>query len=211
LPGTNALPETAALEEATPVPLLAPLLERAPERNPRLAALRARIVQAEKLRAATKLESYPDFDLSAGYRVRERVAGDAVDGDDFISAGVTIRLPINRSKWRSRVAEKSALLRRAQAEYRAERSELRARVQETHASLVRSDQQSSLVATGLLQQARQSLASSRSGYEVGRVDFPSLLDSQVRLLDAELRLVRAQAERRSAFAALEAAVGEVLR
>ncbi len=211
LPGTDPMPETAALEEAAPVPPLAPLLERAPERNPRLAALRARVTQAEKLRAATQLESYPDFDLSAGYRVRERVAGDAVNGDDFLSAGVTIRLPIDRGKWRTRVAEQSALLRRARAQYRAERSEVRARVLDTHAALVRSDQQSILVATGLLPQARQSLDSSRSGYEVGRVDFPSLLDSQVRLLEAELRLVRLQAERRSAFAALESAVGEVLR
>ena len=45
-------------------------------------------------------------------------------------------------------------------------------------------------------QARQSLESSRSAYEVGRIDFLSLLDSQVRLLDAELRLARARADKR---------------
>jgi outer membrane protein TolC len=65
--------------------------------------------------------------------------------------------------------------------------------------------------TGLVPQARQSLASSRSGYEVGRIDFLSLLDSQVRLLDAELRLARARADKRRAFAMLESAAGEKLR
>jgi outer membrane protein TolC len=60
-------------------------------------------------------------------------------------------------------------------------------------------------------QARQSLESSRSGYEVGRIDFLSLLDSQVRMQNAELRRVRAVADRRVAFARLEAAAGEVLR
>jgi outer membrane protein TolC len=65
--------------------------------------------------------------------------------------------------------------------------------------------------TGLLPQARQSLASSRSGYEVDKVDFPSLLDSQVKLFEAELGLVQAVAARRAAYAALEGAVGEVLR
>ena len=38
-----------------------------------------------------------------------------------------------------------------------------------------------------------------------------LLDSQVRLLDAGLRLVRAVADRRIAFASLEATLGEKLR
>ena len=60
-------------------------------------------------------------------------------------------------------------------------------------------------------QARQTLAASRSAYEVGRVDFLSLLDSQVRLLEAELQLERARADRRLAFASLEAAAGGKLR
>ena len=57
----------------------------------------------------------------------------------------------------------------------------------------------------------QSLEASRSAYKVGRIEFLSLLDSQVRLLGAELRLVRAQADKRRAFAALETASGEKLR
>ncbi|UCE86918.1 MAG: TolC family protein, partial [Deltaproteobacteria bacterium] len=68
-----------------------------------------------------------------------------------------------------------------------------------------------LLETGLVPQARQSLESSRSGYEVDKVDFLSLIDSQVDLLAAELSLVRAVADRRAAFAALEAALGESLR
>jgi outer membrane protein TolC len=90
-------------------------------------------------------------------------------------------------------------------------AKLRAEVRAAYAELVRADAESRLVETGLLPQAEQSLASSRSGYEVGRIDFLSLLDSQVSLLRAELRLVRARADRRVAFAALETAVGEKLR
>ena len=68
-----------------------------------------------------------------------------------------------------------------------------------------------LLEEGLVPQTRQSLESSRAGYEVDKVDFLSLIDSQVSLFAAELALVRAEAERRFAFAALEAAVGEELR
>ena len=91
------------------------------------------------------------------------------------------------------------------------RAALVARLRTAHAALVRANSDVALLQTGLVPQARQSLASSRSGYEVGRVDFLSLLDSQVRLQNSELRLVRAQADRHEAFAALEAAAGESLR
>jgi outer membrane protein TolC len=84
-------------------------------------------------------------------------------------------------------------------------------VRSAFATLVRADAQLDLVERGLIPQARQSLAASRSGYAVDKVDFLSLIDSQVRLLDAELRLVRASADRRKAFAAIESTLGEVIR
>ena len=158
-----------------------------------------------------ELEGYPDFDLGVGYRIRKNVPGDPVGGDDFVSAGVTIRVPWNRSKWGARVAERQALVRGEEARYRSALANLAARVRSAHAELVRADAEASLLESGLVPQARQSLDSSRSGYEVGRIDFLSLLDSQVRLLEAELQLVRALADRRRSYAALEAAAGERLR
>ncbi len=211
LSGEEALPDTSDLDDAAPVPELSQLLAQLDERSPLLQALLAKISEAERLHRAAQLEGYPDFDLNAGYRIRERVLGDPVRGDDFVSAGITIRLPINRSKWRGRVAEQAALVRRAKARHRAGRARLHEQLRSAHAQLQRADEEIRLVVTGLLPQTRQSLESSRSGYEVGRVDFPSVLDTQVRLLQAELRRVRALADRRTAFAALEAATGEALR
>ena len=167
--------------------------------------------EAEHLQKVAKFEGYPDFDLGIGYRIRKNVSGDAVNGDDFFSAGVTIRLPVDRKKWHARVAEREALTRRARAEYRSVRAELRDRLRSRFASLQQADLEVDLVGAGLIPQARQSLESTRSGYEVDKVDFLSLIDSQVSLLDAELRLERAWADRRTAFAAVEAEVGETLR
>jgi outer membrane protein TolC len=103
------------------------------------------------------------------------------------------------------------VLRRAEADYRAAHAAVTASLRRSHAELERAVSEEALLETGLLPQARQSLESSRSGYEVGRIDFLSLLDSQVRFLDAELRLTRARADKRLAFAALEVAAGEKLR
>ena len=211
LPATTAFPATASLAEPVPVPAVAPLLEELPSRSPHLQALAARIVEAERRARVARFEGLPDFDLGVGYRIRREVPGDAVEGDDFFSAGVTVRLPVDRRKWNARLAEAHAEKRRAEAVYRGGVASMRARVREAHAELVRADAEGRLVETGLLPQAAQSLESSRSGYEVGRVGFLELLDSQVSLLTAELRLARALADRRAAFAALETSAGEKLR
>ena len=209
-PGTH-LPRTTELTESTPLPALPNLLARVDDVHPRLRAATARVEEAQRLRRVAQLAGYPDFDLGFGYRIRTRVAGDSVSGDDFVSAGVSLRLPLNRSRWRAQIAEREALLRRAEAMRRGVRANLRDRLRTNHAELVRADEELSLIETGLIPQTRQSLESNRAGYEVGRVDFPSLVDTQVNLLEAELKLARAVAGRRSAWAGLEAAVGEVLR
>ncbi len=209
-PGVR-LPRTEALEDASALPVVEGLFSKLEAQSPQLRALDARVARAGQLERTARLEGYPDFDLGLGYRVRRSVPGDPVDGDDFLSAGVTIRLPVDRKKWRARIAEAEAETRSAKARYRSALAELRMRVRAAHAELIRADAELRLVDTGLLPQARQSLESSRSGYEVGRIDFLSLLDSQLSLLRAELRRVRAVADRRVAFASLEAASGETLR
>jgi cobalt-zinc-cadmium efflux system outer membrane protein len=211
LPPETSLPRTQDLADPAPVPSLLPLLDALEARSPLLQALDSQVEEAARRVRVAELEGYPDFDLNFGYRIRADVAGDPVAGDDFISAGIKIRLPVDRSKWRSHVAERGALLRRAEANYRSARAELRDAVRGRHADLERADAEVALLSQGLVPQTRQSLESSRAGYEVDKVDFLSLIDSQVSLLDAQLSLVRAESDRRAAFAALEAAVGEALR
>jgi outer membrane protein TolC len=211
LPPGSSLPRTGELRDESPLPEIEPLLVRLEETSPLLQALAGRVEETERLRRATVLEGYPDFDVGLGYRIRERVSGDPVAGDDFLSAGVTVRLPLDRGKWREMIAERAAQVRRAKAAYRNGRAHLREAARGAFAALERADAEVSLLETGLVPQTRQSLESSRSGYRVDKVDFLSLIDSQVRLLDAELNLVRAIADRRAAFAALESAIGEVLR
>lgn len=211
LPFDTSLPRTADLRTRASVPVLEPLVGTLDERSGRLQAARKKVEEARSRIRVAELEGLPDVDLGFGYRLRSSNVGDPVDGDDFLSAGVTVRLPVNRSKWRARIAEENALLRHAKADLRGVRAALISRTHRAHAELVRASSEEALLETGLVPQARQSLESSRSAYQVGRIEFLSLLDSQVRLLGAELQLVRARADKRLAFAALESAAGEKLR
>jgi len=205
------LPPTAPLHDEAALPALPGLIEELEATSPRLHARAAEVEAAEKAARAAELRGYPDLDVGLGYRIRQDVVGDPVDGEDFFSAALTFRLPVDRSRWRAEVAEQRALVRRAEARQRGERAQLTGALRVAHAELLRADAEAQLLETGLVPQAQQSLESSRSGYEVGRIEFLSLLDSQVRLQRAELQLVRARADRRAAFAALEAATGEALR
>jgi len=211
LPPETELPRTEALQTSHDMPSLAPLLTGLEGRNARIRSAEKKVEEARLRIRVAELEGLPDIDLGVGYRVRTNVPGDSVGGDDFVSAGLTLRLPVDRSKWRARVAEKRALLRSAEAELRGVRAHLADQTRLAHAALVRASSEESLLETGLVPQARQSLEASRSAYEVGRIEFLSLLDSQVSLLGAELRLARARADKRMAFAALEIAFGEKLR
>ena len=211
LPAVTHFPRTDELRLPVDQPMLEPLLGSLEKHSASLAAGRKNVEAAEARVRAIQIEGLPEFDVGIGYRVRKNVRGDPVNGDDFVSAGFTVRLPVNRSKWRARVSEQKALLRRTKADLRATRVALISRTRRAHAELTRASSEEALLETGLVPQARQSLESSRSAYEVGRIEFLSLLDSQVRLLEAELRLVRARADKRRAFAALEAAAGESLR
>jgi outer membrane protein TolC len=211
LPGDRELPRTEDLDQESSIPELPNLLARIGDASPLLREQRARIEAAEKRVRITELEGYPDVDLRVGYRVRENSNADPVNGQDFFSAGFTLRLPVDRNKWTSKVAEERAHLRKAKAEYRASLAMLGNEIRSAHSELIQADAEVELLVTGLLPQAYQSLESSRSGYQVARIDFLSLLDSEVRLFEAELRLIRARASRRASFARLEASLGEVLR
>ncbi len=69
-----------------------------------------------------------------------------------------------------------------------------------------------LYASGVIPQARLSLESATAGYQVGRVDFLTLVDNVVTLLDYELRHEEAMTDYQKALAELEALVGvEVTR
>ena len=211
LPPTTQIPRTGALQFSSEEPDLETLFTSLESRSVRIRSAKMRVEEAELQIRVAKLEGLPDVDVGIGYRVRQDVRGDPVHGDDFVSAGFTFRLPVQRSKWRARVATRRADLRRAEADLRSVRSTLFSLTRNAHAALVRATSEEALLETGLVPQARQSLEASRSAYKVGRIEFLSLLDSQVRLLGAELRLVRARADKRLAFAALESASGEKLR
>jgi len=175
-------------------------------RNPMIQAHVSRVEAQAGALALAETAKLPDFSVSAGY---SRRAGFA----DFFDVMVSAPIPIFSGRKQSQgVVEQGAVLAEHEARHHAMVDELNSEIAGLHSQLTRIRQQLVLLNDGILPQARTGLASATTSYQVGRVDFLTLLDAQATLYRQELDYERLLADFATDLAALERAVGtEVLR
>ena len=85
-----------------------------------------------------------------------------------------------------------------------------ARLTELKATADRARSLSQLYANAVLPQARAAVESALSAYQVGRVDYTTLINNELTLNRYEIEAVRLTAEYHQAVAELEALVGTAL-
>ena len=195
--------------EATPLEASLDSLQAALEgQRPRLQGLQARIGAENAAAALARLESRPDFSVNLGYRQRATMGFDPVRGEDFLSVGLAFNLPLYQGGKQAPRLEQ-ALNRRqaAQAAYEAEAQRLRLELQVHYIDAATHRRQADLVRSRLIPQADQALQAALAGYQVGKVDFLTLLDSQITLLAQEIQYHHHLTAYEKALAGIEAAVG----
>jgi len=206
--------QTLSTPERLDLPVLSltleSLQEATEESRPLFMAYRSVIDRYNAQRRLARLDRYPDFGVYAGYRIREDVPGDPVDGADFVSAGVSINLPIFQSRRTDAIAEAAAGERMALRQYEGFRNQVASRIHAAWAQLERTRKQALLLETGIIPQARQVFQSAMAAYRVGKVDFLSLLDALLSLDRYQIDHHRAVAESLRSFAWLEAESGASL-
>jgi len=132
----------------------------------------------------------PDFAISAAYTQRN-VLDSGMGGADFLSTGVSLNLPIYaRSKQKQNINEKrieykSLLERQESVQQRVYRD-----INNGLTELNESSELLELYRTGIVPQAAQSLESSLTGYQTDKVDFLTLISSQMTLFNLELEYAR---------------------
>ena len=162
---------------------------------------------AERL---ARLSYRPDFNLNLGYRQRDFTA-DPVKGSDFLTVGVAVNLPIYRGgKQDQQVREVLARRKAATARYDAAKRQVFLRIEQAHIDIQTHREESVLYESSILPQAEQALAVSVAAYQVGKVDFMTLLNSQVTLLNFEIKQYHHLTEGEKALARMEVAVGKRL-
>ena len=207
-PADTEIAITPAIE-MTPFGMTSTELEAlAEEHRPALKALTSQIEKSKVGRRLAEKEFYPDFTFSLEYMQREPVMEGP--GDDMYAAGVSFNLPIQRQRRHAMVAETESEQRMASADLNMQRNQIRLGIADALARLERSRKLAQLYLEGILPQAGNALEASMAAYRVGKVDFMSVLDSQMTLFNYEREYYDAVADHEMQLALLEGVVGTTL-
>ena len=199
------VPESTALSErALSLPALS---EQALSQRPQLRALQSSVEQAGKMLDLARKDYYPDFDLRFTYGQRDSMP-DGAGREDMISLTVAINLPIWREAKRApRVTEALAMQAQAHEMLNAQRNELKAQLARQVAMTEQSHKSARLYETTVLPQARSNVEAALAAYRVNRVDFLTLLDSQMTVFDYEISRAQAAVNFNKALAEIEFLTG----
>lgn len=199
----GALP--AALTPAQePIPGVEQLIEVAKSQLPMLQAYRTALERQRAMWRLTKRELWPDLELTVGYGIQSGM-------ENNVTAQIGISIPIwaGRKQLREIDAARAEILQ-AEAAYQNAVNQTAAEIARLRAQLVRMRDQLLLLRQGVLPQAAASLKSATAAYQVGRVDFLTLLDNQATLYRYEIEYHRMLADFAKMATELERMVGKEL-
>lgn len=180
---------------------LTSLEDRVRQNNPLLTAEEARLKAADKSRELVYKNRYPDFSVGLS---------SVQNGSSFKEWGLMVELniPLQQSSRRAREREAAAKLNAARARKTAATNSVVSELASSLSALESTRRIEKLAATSLLPQAELTFQSALAGYENGKVDFATLLDSQKQILMAKRSLLKAQAEGQIRLAEIEKLTGE---
>jgi cobalt-zinc-cadmium efflux system outer membrane protein len=167
---------------------------------------RRRLVDASNhaLRLAEREAKYPEVSFTFQYHNRPAFP-------DYYEYGVTLQLPFwSASKQRYGVEEKTSDLAAAHSRLRSVDVMVRERLREAYVRATNAVRLIKLHEQGLVPQATLSLESAMASYQVGKVDFMTLLTALKRALDYETEYYELLAEYWTALAEMEAYTGTEL-
>jgi outer membrane protein TolC len=190
------LPAPAALDETD-------LERRVRAYNPSLSAEHASVNAAEQERELTDKNRYPDFTLGGGPIQYQ----DAIKEWELM---VEVNIPFPRPSRRAQERESVARLSAAKSREETTANQVLAELSENLAGLDAARRTERLMATNLLPQAELTFHAALAGYETGRVDFATLLESQRQIRQAKQNQIKAQTDAQMRLATIEKLIGEDL-
>ncbi|MGZ8175796.1 TolC family protein [Methylobacter sp.] len=155
-----------------------------------------------------KKDVLPDFNLGASYGARD----DMPSGDrraDLLSLNLSMNVPIFAAQKQAKaVDQRTSELMQEKYALQDQWNKVRSQISQGYNDYRRAKDQAVLFETGIVPQARQTVASMLAGYQVNKVDFLNLVRSQITLFEYETQYWKAFTEANQALAQLSSAVGK---
>ena len=160
------------------------LQKMAIQKNPVLSGALTGVERSKLALRLAQREYWPDFSFSLSY-------GERVNHPDFISAMVSVNIPIFAASKQSRkVQEETVATHAARNEYRALQNNITMQIKTFYDRVSRDRKLFDLYKNEILPQAKQALESAIGAYRADRVDFSTLLNNQVTLINHEIEFNR---------------------
>ncbi len=172
------------------------------EKRPMMNAYQSLIKRYRYQSRLAELNDYPDMTVFASWRFRDDALADG--GTDFVGAGISVNLPVYRDKRRAEKAEAAAAIRMAERQAEDFRNSVAESLQNAYTRMQETQQQTELYNQGIIPQTSQSFQAALSSYQVGKLEFISLLDSLMTSYLAEMEYYRLSSEYMRSLAWLEA-------
>lgn len=204
---TLKLPETVGL--SMPIVKAENLLYQYAENSRAILESNRQTIGAAKSRLELAKKDYlPDFMVDVSYGARANTPT-GMSRSDLLSVNVGVNVPIfAETKQAKAVEQKTSELMRNQYALQDEWNKVRSQITQAYSDYKRAKEQFMLYDTGILPQARQTVASMLAGYQVNKVDFLNLVRSQITLFEYEIQYWKALTEANQSLAQLTVAVGE---
>ncbi len=204
-PTGTGIPAPTELQVQAVALTLDALQEKSSTERPMYAAYTSLVNKYQAQKKLAEKDFLPDFSVGAAYTIRRENMVD--DGTDFVGLEFSMNLPIYRQKRHAAVAEAESGVRMALQQYDNFRSQVYYNIHDTYAKMEKNGNLIRLYKSGIIPQANQAFQSAVSAYQVGKVDFLSLLDSLLTLYRYDLEYYRVVADYERDIARLESESG----
>lgn len=211
----RALGRNKQIQITVPAPLrlheiplaLEALQHEAIAKRPQLLALQSLITRNEKSIDLARSAYYPDFDVRFSYGQRDSML-DGTRRDDMVSMTVAVNLPVWRNnKIEPRILESQALRNQIVSLYQAQVNEIASQLRQQIAIAEQSLAAFKLYQTTILPQAWLTVESALAAYQVNQIDFLTLLDNQMTVLEYEINRISVIANYNKAQAEIDLLIG----
>ncbi len=195
------LPEAAPMPLQTAPPAFEELQTLALARHPEISRLDAQISASKSRVTLAEKAFYPDFRVGVSYNSLWD------DSDKRSIVGVSINLPLDRSKRKSELNRTRADTRRAQWSLVERRAELLADLAQARAEVFEAQASVALYQDELVPLSAEYLETALADYRSGSGAFLNVITAERRRLSTDLALARARADYTRRLAELERWVG----
>lgn len=183
----------------------------AEQNRPVLKEIRSAVERFRTSKQLARKGFFPDFNVGLRYGQRQSDLSAGRDHPDFLSAFVGINIPLwQNSKQSRKVAEESFKIDMTRKAYSKTRNQVFLKIKEALDEEAKGSKLITLIKTGILPQARQSLESALAGYSVDKVDFLTLLDNEITLFNWQIKYHKELTDYEKNLAQLEHIVGKRL-